>query len=579
MLTVIEPPDPSPGWVPWLRCLRIRPHRYAFPSDWVHDFLPEFNEETAPKLWEEYDTPVHKKHWHSVAKRPRTATNHLTWAKKTIDEPKDPQKMPRLRMVWPPPKPRRVRFFRQFRKYWIRKSYPFDDETNVKGKGRAVVGGVLRDKPPKVPQGGAGADGPDVAPSGPQQVLMPGGNRPDQKTEKGKGKAVKAPNDSQGDITVDGPDVAPSGPQHGLMSDGNRADPSRTAHLELLTGRLEVERHIANPGNPGDGSSLSPSSIRDASELDSRHSRPGRPEHPQRSYNPKSTCGVVISHQVWSSPIWPMPPKQVHGIRRLLPPATGVLRGGDGTPPLEAEKVSDRVSDHVSAGPSGINNDAQRDSEGTSTDDSMAIRPAGSQDTNSRLSPIPYDREHVSADPIAGPSGTNNVLQREVDSDGYISSSLNDSAPSVELGNPRNGGPDYFDGYRSLEDYQERNPLVHADTGENTGEASGGRRRSSATVKTALSKISSGASAAKRKADTWGRPWGRDLPSEGPSGTYRPRGRAPPPGRIQLPPPLQLAPPQAPDQAATLPPPSRRERWRNRRKTVWDKVKDMFKRV
>jgi hypothetical protein len=586
MLTVIEPPDPSPEWVPWLRhyiehrCLRIRPHRYAFPLDCVHDFLPEFNEITAPKLWEEYDTPVHKKHWHSVAKRPRTDTSYITWAKKIIVEPKDPQKMPRLRRTWPPPKPRHVRFFRQFRKYWMRKSYPFEDETIDNGEERAVVtyGGL---QPPEAPQGGAGADGPDSAPSGPQQAPTSDRDGAGQKIDKGKGKATKAPNDSQGDTRVDGPDVAPSGPQQGPMSDGDRADPSAAAHLQLLTEMLGAKRRMANPGNPGDGSLLSRSSVRDASELDSRHLSPVRPEHCRRSYNPKRK-GAVITYHMWSSPIWPMPPKGVYGIPGLPLPATGVLRGGHGTPPPEAEEVSDNVSAHGSAGPSRTNNDARRDSEGTSSDDSLAIRPAGSQDHNSPLTPISNDGERALAGLPAGPSGTNNVPRREYNSSEFNSSDyLMSSHPSDDLTSSEYAR--HLEGTRAADFDNDGDPLVGVETAKDTGEASGGRRASSATVKKVVSKISSGASKTKKKADTWGRPWGRDLPSDGPSGTYVPPPRRdPPPGPIQLPPPgpIQLPPPrpQAPDPDELLPPRSRRRRWRNRGKTVWNKLKDVFKR-
>jgi hypothetical protein len=150
------------------RSLRFRPHRYPLKLVWLQDYLPVFDKETTPDLWNDLELPVHEKHWHSVAKSLRTEETCLPWARKRCDRPRDPYETPGLRTDRSPPsKPRRVRFVRQFRKYWIRKSDSSKQKKVLKRKEKAVDGAVLQ--PPDDSQGDTGVDDQDDAPSGPPQ--------------------------------------------------------------------------------------------------------------------------------------------------------------------------------------------------------------------------------------------------------------------------------------------------------------------------------------------------------------------------------------------------------------------------
>jgi hypothetical protein len=266
-----------------------------------------------------------------------------------VDRPSDRQDMPSLRKILPPPKPRGVRFLRQFRKYWIRKSYPQEkldkgkeragrrklksrvQEKPDKGKGRAVDrgddggngGGILQ--PPNDSRGDTGANDMGNATPNPPQPPM---------------------SNSQGDTGVNGTDNASSGPSQRPTFNGGEI------YLSGTTG------HEAPHGNAGQWSNLS---MRPATSRRVRRQR--RPRTVPSLLLPiKEVIELPLEHPAYhiKCPRRLFSSRSATGTFTLLSPPTVVLRGGAGTPD-ELERHGTSASPQ--AGPAGGKGKGRMDSE------------------------------------------------------------------------------------------------------------------------------------------------------------------------------------------------------------------------
>jgi hypothetical protein len=604
------------------RSWNLRPHRFPFSLEPVHACLQQFDEDTTPKLWEVFDTPVHQKHWHSLAKRRRTDGLYdgiyLSWTKKTNPKPKDSQRTPGLRKDRRPPKPyapkpRHARLVRQFRKYWIRKTYPFEPEAVDKGKGRATEGGVSQ--PPDDSGGDNGAGGPDLAPLGPQQVPKPDGDgagpfgtaRPVSKRES---KFEENLNSSQDDTGVNGSGSAPCCPQQKLTSNGDAAERSGTVgpgapHYNAG----DDTRHIANAE---DRSSPQGSSGQDDSEPDIFYPPSSLQEKKRRLYNLENVQ-FVIKPSSWSSLSTSRAPQnrgRGNGRRKFVVRLSAISEKSENTRTSQVSQTSQEPSSQrgkhfkvssprlFASSTFTIPPSAGVLRGGAGTPGDLEGHGELLQSPGPRINPSSVDPNDPDAILLCPPGFQNSSLSLERNSGPGRSSEITITPEDPPQDSREADGPPCEDPEHDRDEDHEHlmtdEELANADeqardddTGERQSSTSRRNRRKSvlSRISTASSRAASGAKSAARRSESWGRPWGREEPPPlpvPPTPIVSNRGEVevedfpPPPG-----PPPDYPPPPLPGPGPDVPPAppaeTRGQRWRRRGRTAREKVKGVFR--